>query len=257
MYKVLTAILLVFIGVSSATRSFNTPANNLQRLTSDNRDKNVGVDLCPTCIDEAVSAINVILNVILDEGILGTCGDLCGIVANKTSKFVGEVCDIACDAVGLDEFIRLIITVDLDPIWYCEMAKMCEINDSGDAKFTNFGVYPNTGPQGTTFIIDCSYKTINGTGTSMLTLNIVDSHNETSGNDFLVEAKKPGTYPEKIALKTVSAWNCDPVKGVCDDFPVGTYNVTALLCNGECGSHHPHSGTYDVGQAQFTVTKKK
>ncbi|CAF1023045.1 unnamed protein product [Adineta steineri] len=129
MYKVFTAILLVFIGVSSATRSFNTPSNNLQRLTSDNRDKNVGVDLCPTCIDEAVSAINVILNVILDEGILGTCGDLCGIVANKTSKFVGEVCDIACDAVGLDEFVRLIITVDLDPIWYCEMAKMCEIDN--------------------------------------------------------------------------------------------------------------------------------
>ncbi|CAF1117688.1 unnamed protein product [Adineta steineri] len=126
MYKVFTAILLVFIGVSSATRSFNTPSNNLQRLTSDNRDKNVSVDLCPTCIDEAVSAINVILNVILDEGILGTCGDLCGIVANKTSKFLAEVCDIACDAVGLDEFVRLIITVDLDPIWYCEMAKMCE-----------------------------------------------------------------------------------------------------------------------------------
>ena len=107
----------------------------------------------------------------------------------------------------------------------------------------------------------------------MLRIDIVDSHNETSGNDFLVEAKKPGTYPERIALKTVSAWNCDPSKGrfrqffvshnrknclgFCDDFPVGTYNVTAQFCNGECGSHHPHSGTYDVGKASFTVTKKK
>lgn len=45
--------------------------------------------------------------------------------------------------------------------------------------------------------------------------------------------------------------------GFCDDFPVGTYNVTAQLCNGECGSHHPHSSIYAVGKGSFTVTKKK
>lgn len=45
--------------------------------------------------------------------------------------------------------------------------------------------------------------------------------------------------------------------GFCDDFPVGTYNVTASLCNGECGSHHPHSSIYAVGKGSFTVTKKK
>ena len=47
----------------------------------------------------------------------------------------------------------------------------------------------------------------------MLRIDIVDSRNETSGNDFLVEAKKPGTYAERIALKPVSAWNCDPSTG--------------------------------------------
>ncbi|CAF4118370.1 unnamed protein product [Adineta steineri] len=257
MYKILTVILLVFIGVSSATRSFNTPSNNLQRLTSDNRDKNVGFDICSTCIDEAVTVLNVLLQAILDEGIYATCGDLCGIVANKTSPFLGKVCDIACDAAGALEFIHLIVKADLDPIWYCEMAKMCEINDHGDAKFTNFGVYPNTGPQGTQFEIDCSFKSLNGTGTSMLRFIMADSHNQTSDNDFLIDAKKPGTYTEKIGLITASAWNCDPVKGLCDDFPVGTYNVTVQFCNGECGSHHPHSSTYDIGKAQFTVTKKK
>jgi hypothetical protein len=109
----------------------------------------------------------------------------------------------------------------------------------------------------------------------MLRMEIVDTHNQTSSNDFLVEAKKPGIYAEKIALKTLSAWNCDPTKGkfqffiyltinlfsfsigFCDDFPVGTYNVTAQLCNGECDSHHPHSSTYAFGKGSFTVTKKK
>ncbi len=72
---------------------------------------------------------------------------------------------------------------------------------------------PKTGPQGTTFIIDCTFNTMNGTGTSMLRVEITDSHNETSSNDFLIEAKKNGTYAEKIGLKTLYALNCDPSKG--------------------------------------------
>ncbi len=45
--------------------------------------------------------------------------------------------------------------------------------------------------------------------------------------------------------------------GLCDDFPVGTYNVIVQFFNGECGLHHPHSSTYAVCKSQFTVTKKK
>jgi hypothetical protein len=47
----------------------------------------------------------------------------------------------------------------------------------------------------------------------MLRVEITDSHNETSSNDFLVESKKPGSYAEKIALETLTALNCDPEKG--------------------------------------------
>lgn len=77
----------------------------------------------------------------------------------------------------------------------------------------------------------------------MLRVYIIDAKNETSSNDFLVESKKPGSYPEKIEFDS--------------GLGPGTYNVTAQLCNGECDSHHPHSGTYAVGKTQFTVTKKK
>ena len=109
MLKVLIVLLLIGIGASSASG-----------------DTDVKLDLCPLCINEAVEAINVILNVILDEGILQSCGELCGIAANRShSKFLGDVCDAVCDGFGLDEFIRLIINADLDPIWYCEMADLC------------------------------------------------------------------------------------------------------------------------------------
>lgn len=87
------------------------------------------------------------------------------------------------------------------------------VNDKGDAKFVNFGVLPATGPQGTTFVIDCSFKSNNGTGTSMLRVEITDPTNQTDSNDYLIEAQKPGTYPERIGLKTLYAMNCDPSHG--------------------------------------------
>ena len=126
MYKLLIVILVGIIGVSNVAEAFNTPSKNLQRLTANPREGDVDIDLCPLCINEAVEIINVALNVILDEGILQSCGELCGIVANKTrSKFAGELCDVVCDGIGIDEFVRLIIVLDLDPIWYCEMADLC------------------------------------------------------------------------------------------------------------------------------------
>jgi hypothetical protein len=121
MYKVLIVILVVIVA-----DAFKLPSKNFKRLTTNLREGNVELDLCPFCINEAVISINVILNVILDQGILQTCGELCSIVANKTgSTLIGDICDLVCDGIGLDEFIRLIITADLDPIWYCEIADLC------------------------------------------------------------------------------------------------------------------------------------
>jgi len=66
------------------------------------------------------------LNLILDEGIIESCGKLCAAVANKTdSKALGDLCDAVCDGVGIDEFIKLIIKADIDPIYYCQLVDMC------------------------------------------------------------------------------------------------------------------------------------
>ena len=37
---------------------------------------------------------------------------------------------------------------DLDPIYYCEVIKLCPIFDNGDCKITDFEVSPKSGPQG-------------------------------------------------------------------------------------------------------------
>lgn len=116
---------------------------------------------------------------------------------------------------------------------------------------------------------------VNGTGTGTITIDMIDPKNRTAGQLYWFEARKPGTYPERIGFPTLFDPNCDSSTGtgmlhtsrvdrwtlcfseVCDGWPVGVYNVTAQVCNGECGSHHPHSSTYDIARGSFEITKKK
>ena len=151
------------------------------------------------------------------------------------------------------------------------------VNDHGDAKFVDFHMIPSSGPVGTEFIIDCSFKSLNGTGPGMLTIVIDTPQNQSASNDFLLDAKPPGLYDQRIAVKTLSTF-CDPPNGKdhrfhlqyqalfhvyifliesCNGFPTGTFNVTAYLCKGECGSQHPHSSIYDVGFTSFVVNPKE
>jgi hypothetical protein len=131
MYKTLVCVLIAIIGISSASNVAKGSSYNIKHLTSSLPSSNVRLDLCPTCINIADRSINVLLELILDTGILGSCSALCQVLGEKTgSAIIATVCDFVCDAVGIDEFIKLIDKADLDPIWYCEIAKMCPGNSS-------------------------------------------------------------------------------------------------------------------------------
>lgn len=252
MYKAVTIVLIAIIGAACAS----THSVNIKRtkLTSD--VPQVRLDLCPTCINIAEQSINILLNLILDSGIIGTCGTLCQALAQKTgSQVVGTICDLVCDAVGIDEFIKILDNADLDPIWYCEIAKLCTINDHGDAKITKFSILPASGPQGTTFAIDLTYVSLNGTGTGELVIDIHTPDRIPLGSGFLAEAKKAGTYEERITVKAEPDPQCDPTQEPCEQWLPGVYNVTVQLCNGECGSKHPHSAIYDTAKGSFQLTR--
>jgi hypothetical protein len=126
MYTTLTFIVLVGISIANGFQLANSRSQSIERIIPTFDQTKTATDLCPTCINEAVSVINILLNAVLDEGIFATCGDLCRIVANKTgSKVLGDVCDVVCEAFGIDEFVKALVVFDIDPIYYCELAKMC------------------------------------------------------------------------------------------------------------------------------------
>ena len=39
----------------------------------------------------------------------------------------------------------------------------------------------------------------------------------------------------------------------CEQWLPGVYNVTMLICNGQCGSHHPHTQIYDTARGSFEI----
>ena len=126
MYKALTIIILVVIGAACASGLFNNQPKKLHRLSSELSHKKVGLDICPECIEEAVEIINFLLNLILDEGIIQSCSALCDALANKTkSVIIGDICSVACEAFGFDEFVKSLVRTDLDPIYYCELVDLC------------------------------------------------------------------------------------------------------------------------------------
>lgn len=92
-------------------------------------------------------------------------------------------------------------------------SRLCLVNDHGDAKFTNFGVSPKSAPDGSTFVIDCSFSSVNGTGMGTFEIHIIDPKNRTIDDLYWFEERKPGTYPEKIGMQTLVAYKCDPSEG--------------------------------------------
>ncbi len=87
------------------------------------------------------------------------------------------------------------------------------VNDHGNANITVFSILPAAGRRGTTFSIDLTFVSINGTGTGELDIEIRTPDRIPLGAAFLLEAKKPGTYSERITVKAEPDPQCDPTQG--------------------------------------------
>ena len=126
MYTYLSLILLVALAGVNGARSLEKRTFQMDRNSLISETSPLGLDVCQDCIKEAVQEINVLLNLILDEGIIHSCSDLCGALANKTnSSAAGDACLVVCNTLGIGQFIKLLEHSDLDPIWYCQIVKLC------------------------------------------------------------------------------------------------------------------------------------
>lgn len=255
MYKsfILLALFAVAYG-STETRQISVKSKHIKHVTTPIRQGMKAVDWCPTCVNTFDELIYFIIDGTIEVGIFTACNDLCDYVTQKsTNPYLPAICSIGCDIVGVNEFIKLATEVDLDPIYFCESLNFCPVKDDGDAKFVSFMVAPPHGESATTFVLDMTYQTTNGTGTSQLLVVIQTIDAIKIAPFFLVEEKKPGLYSERISVDTTPDPDCESATNPCEEWFSGVYNVTVSLCNGECGSHRPHSRLYDTVKGSFRI----
>ena len=115
---------------------------------------------------------------------------------------------------------------------------------------------PTSGPSSTKFELDVAFTSTNGTGTGEFFLNITTVDGQDVSTTQLLEAQAAGSYALKVSIDTTPADpSCDPTQQVCESWAAGTYPVFVQLCNGECGSKHPHSAILDSHTTSFVITK--
>merc|ERR1712151_1340766 len=85
-------------------------------------EEDPNVNLCNPCFQIGGQGINQLLNVILNEGVIGGCGSLCA-AAIPAGGAAAVGCELVCAAVGVKEFVKAIEKVDLDPIYLCEVLR--------------------------------------------------------------------------------------------------------------------------------------
>lgn len=74
------------------------------------------------------NALDQILQIILNGGVLGSCGALCSQLPNQLEQVA---CNLLCDYVGIESFIDLVNYEDPDPIYICQVFDMCAEVDNG------------------------------------------------------------------------------------------------------------------------------
>mmetsp|Transcript_12687 Transcript_12687/g.17632 ORF Transcript_12687/g.17632 Transcript_12687/m.17632 type:complete len:235 (-) Transcript_12687:172-876(-) len=204
--------------------------------------------LCSPCIQLSEQGLNILLNEILNVGVVGGCSKLCSAIPSKAGS---TVCDLACIAVGLKEFVSIIEKADLDPFYFCEQVKFCPVGkDDAAGQIMAITSDPTSGPAATKFAINMQFQVANETGVGEIHAAIKGPGATSISQGFPNTGFKPGMYQVTLNLDTTPDQTADPPV----DFPAGVYDIKFDVCQGECYSKHPHSIVLDSQHGNFTIT---
>jgi len=203
------------------------------------------INFCNVCVQIMGEIINELLNIILNLGVIGSCAEVCSLLPNK---YEADACDLICDYVGIEEFIRLIEYEDPDPIFFCDEAKICPVTSNGTAYTNGVWVDPEQGPAGTKFAIGFNYTVTSYTSTGGPNVVVVPPSGLPIGGGEFDEGQAPGTY--------VVVFSLDTTPSESEPFTPGPYGVELALCAGDCSGRHKWSGVYCNGTTSFAITGK-
>mmetsp|Transcript_41159 Transcript_41159/g.78882 ORF Transcript_41159/g.78882 Transcript_41159/m.78882 type:complete len:258 (-) Transcript_41159:131-904(-) len=222
----------------------------LLRLNLDSQDQLLKPGAaCSACVQLGSQGINLLLNYILQGAVVGSCGKLCSRLPKKAEQVA---CNLACDIVGVKAFIAALNHTDLDPIFLCEEIKLCHAgNDTADVRLVSTSAMPTSIAKGGEVSLGLQLDVKSATGVGEVRISIDGPVTTPVSQSFLM----PVGFPTGTQAMTVKLTCKDDESG---DFPViwspGNYTFTYHVCQGECGSKHPHSKDFGFINGSFALT---
>lgn len=209
--------------------------------------------LCSPCIQLSEQGLNILLNEILNVGVVGGCNKLCSGLKQKGTQ---TACNLICDVVGMKAFVKVLNSTDLDPIYFCEELGACpKGNPSAQGEINAVVVSPASGPSGTKFQMEVEFSVSNATSVSEIHIAVDGPTTAQVNQGFLQMGFTPGSFSANVSLDTKDV---DPDPSEPSDPGVqwnpGTYNYTFEFCQGECGSHHPGDIAFGKKTGTFEIT---
>ena len=208
--------------------------------------------LCNPCFQLGGSGINALLNYILNVGVVGGCGSLCA-AALPAGGAVALACELVCIDVGIKEFIAAIEKADLDPIYFCEVVHACPAApDDAYLELVDTAALPAIVRHGDDIKMAVELNVTNDTGVGEFGITIDGPGTATplSQSFFLKKGIPAG---EQMLSVTLTLQDGEDEQGFPKTFEQGLYNFTFHVCQGECGSSHPHSKDFGVIAGSFNV----
>jgi len=225
--------------------------------------------LCNPCVQLGGQGLNILINYILNAGVIGGCGEVCGHLNTTAAR---NACDLVCDVVGIKAFIKALSNKDLDPIYFCEILHACEAGpDDAHVDLLSVQLNPTTIARK-----DVEAGSSGVTVEGVLTLNVtkhigvgefgVGVHGPVSGASgpiggsfILADGLKEGVQNLGVKLN-IQDTQPDPTAQP-PTFPVtwmpGSYEFRFHVCQGECGSKHPHSIDFGLKSGNFTISDSR
>jgi hypothetical protein len=211
--------------------------------------------LCGTCLQIGDQGMNILVNYILNVGVIGGCEELCGQLPSGGGK--QTACELVCGYVGIKTFISVLEKADLDSVYGCSALGVCQPGDD-DAAIDLIATHaePNPVMKGDTVEMQLGVNVTHESGLGEFFIDVEGPMSEPVSQGFrLMDGVPVGEQILGVKLQIQDQHPEDPTQPPFIWSP-GQYNFTFRVCQGECGSKHPHSidfgrisGTFDLHDA--------
>ncbi|EGG20752.1 countin-like protein [Cavenderia fasciculata] len=224
----------------------NNNNNNVNNINDNNNPipnngSNVRTDICLPCVDFFNSYLPTIIKIVTDYGVIESCSKICGYL-NSTVE--ADVCTGLCDLVGVNEFWKIFLLDDINPIYACQMVTACVTPKSPAANFDSVTMTPTVGVPGDTFTISLNFTVVNATGVGQFSYIVYYVATQSKYMYSLTfDSYPPGSYNQNFTFSTKNNAT----------FPLGDYPVALMMCSAECGTHTPYSVPLNETQVVFTL----